>query len=552
MKIQAVFLVLHATLVSALALQAPTLLSVEINTVNTATVIWRNNVVDYKGSVISRLTAGGDKWIPLDTVPQVKDIYRDPNPKGGLRACYRVSMLDAAGNQEFSDSLCAETNLFLAPPQIADVTYDTAARAILVSFLDSGNSDKGFRVYRGIKGDSLSLVGEITTDDSLKSGPVTYADRKNVKEFEYYTYRVEAYDGTGTRWSENADVFTFSFPSLRQPQPRSIKLGQKISATPMAFLLFPQNDGSWGLKSGDSLIIREDGSPDSVFSIIDISDPKDPEFKGHRRSKLHVLRNGITRGDRLFGIKWNDAGSSVLQYLKFADGDFKLIDQDTLPATNLYGFMMTSDTSFQMEADCELGPRCLSFYTFTDTSLTLQHKNSGYSTFILFAALPSKFIAPFDLTMFNYDQRDGNKLLRVEDLRFHPPRRSDFVIPASEWAGWKARFWQATLRSEPGWIFNYTWDGIGGEAQDFLLDTNSRLIYAMLKDRLNIFEYTDADVPTGILVRDRVQGHKESLPIPRAGVSSEGYDLNGRKLRVGKKPSPRKQSIKVRVFKGEP
>ncbi len=527
---------------SAFALQAPTLNEVSVDDGNIATLKWRNNVLQSDGNVISRLTvgamAGENAWVPVATVGKAIDTFKDKGVKGGPRVCYKVSVLDLAGNPAASDSLCADSKKIFLPVKIDDLGYDAASHATILHFQDLSNTEKGYRIYRGKTGDSLSLIGELRTGDSLITGPLTYTDRENLREYEYYSYRVEIHNDSQSQKSSVSRAFTFNLPALVKSWPHIIKFGTELGGIPVKYWVAnPMIRESWALKSGDSILIRETGAPDSSYSLLDVSDPKVPLFKGYHHSKIPLPANGISHGNKFFGIKWIRPWVGALEYLKFVNGDFQLVQEDTLVMTNVYSFSFSKDSVLIMESDCRVdttlfkpaGSPCQSFYSVTDTSMKLAYRNLwplGIRGTINNSG--RIMLQPYDLSL-------SGGLLTIDDYRFQGPRRFTLAIDGYFASGLK---WPIPVASEPDYLIDPS-VGVpinpskGTVPVTILLDKPKHLAYVFQPEAMSVWNYSETDLSTGIRNGNKdpeVKRKAASQGLPKTFL---GYDILGRPIHWG-------------------
>jgi hypothetical protein len=131
-----------------------------------------------------------------------------------------------------------------------------------------------------------------------------------------------------------------------------VVLGEKLGATPVG-------NPYWTLKVGDTILAGEGSAPDSTYSILDVSDPANPRFKGYVKTGLlpkpSLQEDYFTRGNILFFVGTHGPTypplNPGLYSFAYENGAFVLLDTLQLPVGNPHGYYRYNSASFPTQSE---------------------------------------------------------------------------------------------------------------------------------------------------------------------------------------------------------
>jgi hypothetical protein len=275
---------------AAFALQAPFLYTADSASDTSVQLTWRNNSTAYLGVIVLRKTALAAPYTVADTAPGTATSLTDiVKPMAATTYYYALT---AYSQTEHADTSSGDSvritppksvpfDSILRPPLQLFITWDTATHACHVTFNDSSNVETGHRVYRSTNFGSFQMVKDIPSVIPAQEGYLTDTDA-TVSPNTWNLYAVETYKGQQVLRSDTDTIFTFDINSMKKTFPRKCSVLNKIGSFPIKY-------GTWALKSGDTIVLNESYAPDSVFSIIDVSNPNAPRFAGTGKSGASAL-----------------------------------------------------------------------------------------------------------------------------------------------------------------------------------------------------------------------------------------------------------------------
>jgi hypothetical protein len=162
-------------------------------------------------------------------------------------------------------------------PVLQNALWNLAARTIDVKYYDSSNCELGHKIMISEHFGPFEMKMDIISSDPSFTGDVS-TNFSDVKLNTWYEIYVVTHDSAQNELvSQNiARVYTFNAQDMIDKYPR-MYLTKKISD-------FPIRLKGWALKNGDSILMTENNSPDSSYTILDVSDASKPVFKGYRKS----------------------------------------------------------------------------------------------------------------------------------------------------------------------------------------------------------------------------------------------------------------------------
>ncbi len=306
---------------AAFALQAPFLYTADSASDTTIQLTWRNNSTAYLGIVVLRKTAAAGQYAVVDTAPGTATAFTDTVRPAAQTTYYYA--LTAYSQTEQADTSNVDSarltpkpfdGIFVAPSQLNGI-YDTLTHVLHLYFYDSSNVESGYRIYKSSNFGAFEIMRDIPSPIPSQMGYINDSDA-TVSSNSWYMYYVVAYKGQQTLSSVTDTVFTFDVDAMKRNSPKKCTVLDQIGS-------FPINYGSWSLKSGDTIVLNESNAPDSMFSIIDVSNPSQPRFAGTGKSGAAVIfyysparqLSAYTKGEYVF----NPTGDSLSCY-KYQSG----------------------------------------------------------------------------------------------------------------------------------------------------------------------------------------------------------------------------------------
>ncbi len=302
------------------ALQAPFLYSADSASDSTVLLTWRNNSTAYQGVIVLRKSGLSSQYNVLDTASGTSTSFVDT-----IRGQSRMILyyeLTAFSQTEHADTSNADSAFITPPPPISSFLSpfwlkDSSAsggKGFYISFLDSSTIENGYRIFRITNLGAPLLVKDTPSVTPSSIGPISWYDSFSAQPNTWYSYIAESYLGNDTK-SCTSSVFTFNKDSMTQQlkaaASRQWTVGTKLSSFPIRYR-------SWSLKAGDTIVLNEKGMPvDSMFSIINVSDPENPTYAGTGTSfAARIDSNYVTTKGHLILGTWVD----TLYVLNYSSG----------------------------------------------------------------------------------------------------------------------------------------------------------------------------------------------------------------------------------------
>ncbi|WP_433828227.1 pectinesterase family protein [Actinoplanes sp. CA-015351] len=173
-----------------------------------------NSEKDLAGYLVYRASSANGEYARLTATPVDDSDYTDGTAPTGVSSFYRVTAIDASGNESAAASVSATRPDIIAPVAPASLTAVASAGQVTLDWADGTEPDlAGYRVYRG----STLLTGSLISasqfvDTSAATGVVS-------------TYKVVAVDLSGN--ASSAASISATLPDLAAPA--AVK-GLKVSA----------------------------------------------------------------------------------------------------------------------------------------------------------------------------------------------------------------------------------------------------------------------------------------------------------------------------------
>ena len=329
------------------ALQSPYLYTTDSISDTTIQLTWRNNAT-YLGIIILRKTSAAGLYNVIDTTAgsatSFTDIVKPPAQTMYYYALTAYSQTEHADTSNVDSASITPKpfdSIFVAPPaqQLGIWYLDTLIPTVYICFWDTSNVENGYRIYRSTNFDSFEMIKDIPSTAFFSKGNFCDTDA-TVSPNTWYMYYVVVYKGQQTLSSVTDTLFTFDLNAMKRENRKKCSLLDNIAS-------FPINYGSWSLKSGDTIVLNERGAPDSVFSIIDVSNPSAPRFAGTGKSSAalalyypsKIALYAYTKGDYLF----KPQDDSLICY-KYHSGTMQTLSALNIGRTVLLPYGFLSDT----------------------------------------------------------------------------------------------------------------------------------------------------------------------------------------------------------------
>ncbi|HMD67598.1 MAG TPA: hypothetical protein VKF42_01880, partial [Chitinivibrionales bacterium] len=312
MKKTAVLLIFCLWQVS-MALQAPYLFAADSVADTAIQLTWRNNSTAYLGIIVLRKTAGAGQYSAIDTSPGGATSFTDVvRPSAQTTYYYALTAYSQTEHADTSNSdsvmiTPAPGIVFLFAPLRLDAEWNAVSHIMTISFFDSSNVEAGYRILRSANFGTPQLIRDIPSVIPASTGTISFNDSSPVLPNTWYRYYGTVYRAAdSSRTSQSNPVYAFD---------RNIMTNELIAAAPRKCVLsnkigsFPIKYRSWSLKAGDTIVLNEKGMPaDSMFSIINVSNPAVPKYAGTGASIAARFDTAsmagafaVTRGRTIFG-----------------------------------------------------------------------------------------------------------------------------------------------------------------------------------------------------------------------------------------------------------
>lgn len=262
---------------SVFALEAPYLISVTALSDSSIGLAWRNNDAAATGTIILRKLASESSYKTVDSIKtttqvtytDIKGLMPETSYSYQLRAFNQSAISDTSNS--VNATTLALTPVFIAPPVSVTWDYDTSLYPI-IRIIDGSNCESGYRIYRDREFSGTFNEISYHPSSTPKNKEVFQIVDTGISLNNWYTYKISAIKGDSSR---AACCTTFTFRSIKAQQ--AVRFN-KIGTFPLSV------DSGWSAKVGDSIILKENPSPEGKFSVLNVKDPKDPKFEGYADS----------------------------------------------------------------------------------------------------------------------------------------------------------------------------------------------------------------------------------------------------------------------------
>lgn len=267
MRILYSLLILVLFTIQAYSLEAPYLYQATTLNSNSIQLTWRNNDVNTSNILILRKSEQSDfeaiKSVSVSTSNYVDNIL-EANTE------YTYCLIAKNNSNEYSDTsniLSATTFDTEISFYVPLLSYNLTSTSLSITFIDSCTIEKGFRLHSKTNNENWLIIDSIISQKPSNIDTLNFELNPNSKSF--ITYKIEAYNDSGSVFSPESTVYFFG--EKEDFQYHFTKLGS-----------IPANPISWVERVGDSLFFPEIVSGnDTQIVIIDISNNSRPSFSAY-------------------------------------------------------------------------------------------------------------------------------------------------------------------------------------------------------------------------------------------------------------------------------
>lgn len=169
---------------------------------NDIRLLWVDNSSDESGFKIEQKTGAGGEWEIIDSVPRNTEKYKVSNLNPYISYFFRIRAYKSSGSYDsFSNEIEVMTGIPKAPSGVS--AAPVAPGIAKITWTDNSTGEAGFKVLRAIKGSTY-----YSTIVVLDKDKTTYTDYNLGSGGTAYSYKVAAYNDSGSAESEPADMVT--------------------------------------------------------------------------------------------------------------------------------------------------------------------------------------------------------------------------------------------------------------------------------------------------------------------------------------------------------
>jgi hypothetical protein len=294
------------------ALQAPYLYTADSVADTAIQLTWRNNSTAYLGIIILRATATAGQYSVIDTAPGSATSFTDTvRPPAQTTYYYALTAYSQTEHADTSNSDSVRITpkppvvTFFAPLRFR-ISWDSASHIVGIGFFDSSTVEKGYRVFRSVNFGTPVMIRDIPSAVPSSTGSISFNDSSPLSPNTWYLYYGTVYSSDSSSTSPSDTIFTFDQSAMTNDMIKNASkkciLSNKVGSFPIKYRM-------WSLRAGDTIVLNETGMPtDSMFSIINVSNPANPKFAGTGTSIAAQIdsakmagASAVTRGRDILG-----------------------------------------------------------------------------------------------------------------------------------------------------------------------------------------------------------------------------------------------------------
>jgi hypothetical protein len=271
------FLLLLVTFQSILALQVPTIKGLVAFSDTSVQVSWHSNDPAVTGFYILRIDPYMSFSWPIDTIAATESTYIDIPLQPAETYGYGVAAFSPTA------SAFPTTFSFITLPGIRRIfnypdllsSWDTVSSKIQVKIKDNSTIETGYKVLKAQNFGPFSEVASLVSANPALMDTIVFTDN-TVQAGSWYIYRVIVFNSTQKYTSETT---IYAYPKGQARTRKKLSLGSKVSD-------FSVRLGSWALKQGDTICVRQNGVPLDSCLLINVADKNKPVFAGRIRDRV--------------------------------------------------------------------------------------------------------------------------------------------------------------------------------------------------------------------------------------------------------------------------
>jgi hypothetical protein len=271
------FLLLLVIFQSVFALQLPTIKGIVALSDTSVLVSWHSNDPAVTGFYILRINPAMSFYWPVDTLAATESTYVDIPLQPGETYGYGVAVFSAVASAfpiTFSFITLPGTRRIFYNPDLV-TSWDTVSSTICVKINDRATIETGYKVQRARDFGPFSEVATLVSANPALMDTIVFTDN-TVQAGAWYTYRVIVYNSTQKDTSETT---IYAYPKGQARTRKKLSLGSKLSD-------YSVRIGSWALKQGDTICVRQNGVPLDSCLLINVADKNRPVFAGRIRDRV--------------------------------------------------------------------------------------------------------------------------------------------------------------------------------------------------------------------------------------------------------------------------
>jgi hypothetical protein len=214
---------------------------------------------------------------PIDTLAATDSTYVDIPLQPGETYGYGVAAFSATSwvyPKTYSFITLPGTRRIFYAPDLTS-SWDTVSSKIQVKIQDNSTIETGYKVLKAQNFGPFSEVATLISANPPLMETIVYTDN-TVQAGSWYVYRVIVYNSTQKDTSETT---IYAYPKGQARTRKKLSLGSKLSD-------FSVRLGSWALKQGDTICVRQNGAPLDSCLLINVADKNKPVSAGRIRDRV--------------------------------------------------------------------------------------------------------------------------------------------------------------------------------------------------------------------------------------------------------------------------
>jgi hypothetical protein len=271
------FLLLLIAFQSIIALQVPTIKKVVALSDTSVQVSWHSNDPSVTGFYILRVDPMMSFPWKIDTLAATESTYIDMHVEPAETYGYGVAAFSAT-ESAYPSSYTSVTlpgirRIFNLPNLYT--SWDTVSSTIKVKIQDNATIETGYRVLKSQNFGPFSELKTLISTNPALMDTISCTDN-SVQAGAWYVYRAIVYNSTR---KDSTETTIYAYPKGNARTTKKLSLGAKLSD-------FPIRLGSWALKQGDTICVRQDSMPWDSCSLINVVDKNKPVSAGRILDKV--------------------------------------------------------------------------------------------------------------------------------------------------------------------------------------------------------------------------------------------------------------------------